>query len=325
MLLEMVNNEKILITGATGLIGQTVIKKLLKTNAKVVALVRNKEKAINIFGEENDKISYLVGDVTSLKIEKLDVDYIIHGASMTASRAFIEQPTEIIMTALEGTKNLLDIARLSNVKGFAFLSTMEVYGAPATDEKIDEKHSTNLDTMKVRSCYPESKRLCENLCSAYSSEYGVPTKVIRLTQTFGPGVVYDDGRVFAEFARCAIEKRNIVLHTKGETKRCYLATDDAADAILTILYKGGVGEAYNVANEETYCSIYEMASLVASKCADNEISVVIEETNAEKLGYAPVLHMNLDTTKLRNLGWEPTQNLEEMFKSMIESMKLLKA
>ena len=99
--------------------------------------------------------------------------------------------------------------------------------------------------MTARSSYAESKRACESLCTAYVSQYNVPAKVLRLTQTFGPGVKYDDGRVFAEFARCVIEGRDIVLHTKGETKRNYLFTEDAVDAILTVLKKGEAGEPRN--------------------------------------------------------------------------------
>ena len=313
--------DRILVTGATGLIGQWLVKKIITEGNAVVALVRNKEKAKAVLGKESDKLSFIVGDVTSIIPQKYDIDYIVHGASQTSSKAFIDEPVETIMTAINGTKNMLEIARLSSVKGFVYLSSMEVYGSPSTDEKIDEIHSTNLDAMKVRSCYPESKRMCESICSSYTSEYGVPAKVVRLTQTFGPGVKYDDGRVFAEFARCAIEGRNIVLKTKGETKRNYLYTEDAVNAILTVLYKGLPGEAYNAANESTYCSIYEMARLVAEKFGNGKTFVVIEETDAEKLGYAPTLHMNLDTSKLRNLGWAAKTELEEMYGMMIDNMK----
>ena len=145
--------------------------------------------------------------------------------------------------------------------------------------------------------------------------------VVRLTQTFGPGVEYNDGRVFAEFARCAIEGRNIVLNTKGETKRNYLYTGDAADAIFTVLAAGQAGEAYNAANEDTYCSIYEMACLVAKECAGGRIGVEIKErADAARLGYAPTLHMNLDTSKLRSLGWQPQVGLAEMYSRTIQAL-----
>lgn len=313
--------NKILVTGATGLIGQGLVKRLIDNGNYVIAMVRNKEKAIEILGNESINLKYVVGDVTTFNPEKLDIDYIIHGASQTSSKAFVNEPVETIMTALNGTKNMLEIARLSNVKSFVYLSSMEVYGSPTTDEKIKETHSTNIDSMIVRSCYPESKRMCESLCTSYLSEYNVPTKVVRLTQTFGPGVQYNDERVFAEFARCAIEGKNIVLKTKGLTKRNYLFTDDAVNAILTVLYKGVPGEAYNAANESTYCSIFEMANFVADQFGNGKVKVLIEENRVEKNGYAPTLHMNLDTSKLRNLGWISQVDLYDMFSLMIEDMK----
>lgn len=311
-----------LITGATGLIGKNIIKFLLNTKhvITIYAVVRDLSKAERIFSEfQTPNLKFIVGDICDLSPQKMDIDYIIHGASQTASDMFIKEPVQTITTALEGTKNMLEIGRLSQVKGFIFLSSMEVYGTPSTDEKIDEKYNTNLDTMMVRSCYPESKRMCENMCSAYAYQYGVPATVIRLTQTFGPGVEYDDKRVFAEFARCVIEKKDIVLKTKGKTKRSYLFTDDAVDAILTVLVHGNSGEAYNAANEDTYCSIYDMACLLAD---NNGIAVVVDETSCNSnLGYAPTLHMNLDTKKLRQLGWSPKVGLYDMYQKMISDLE----
>ena len=217
---EELKNKVVMVTGATGLIGQALVKRLLCLDCKVIAIVRDLEKAQGLFGEdENKNIDYIVSDVTELDVKEYDVDFIIHAASNTSSKAFINDPVGVINTAIEGTKKTLEIARLSGVKGYAYLSSMEVYGTPGTDEKIDELHNTNLDTMVPRAAYPESKRMCESLCASYASQYDVPAKVVRLTQTFGPGVQYNDGRVFAEFARCVIEGRDILLHTKGETKR----------------------------------------------------------------------------------------------------------
>ncbi|MCR5507783.1 MAG: NAD(P)-dependent oxidoreductase [Lachnospiraceae bacterium] len=314
-------DKTILITGATGLIGQSLVRHFAACGAKVISLVRDIEKARRMFGED-ERISYIVTDITRLDTEGLDIDYIIHAASVTSSRAFIDDPVGVSFTAVEGTRRVLELAKNSGIKSMVYLSSMEVYGAPASDEKIYEDHASNIDTMQVRSAYPESKRMCESLCASYHSQFGVPVKVIRLTQTFGPGVRYDDGRVFAEFVRCVIEGRDIVLHTKGETKRSYLYTEDAVSAVETVLLKGTDGEAYNAANEDTYCSIREMAELVASECAPGSIGVVIEDKgNAAAFGYAPVLKMNLSTDKLKALGWEAKHPLKEMYEKMCEWMR----
>lgn len=326
---EELAGKSILVSGATGLIGFTLVSALLEfekknhCGIKIYALVRNEEKAKTMYANElnNECLAFVVTDIKNeIKIGS-PVDYIIHTANQTSSKAFVEEPVETIETAITGTRNILEFARQQNIESLVYLSTMEVYGTPATDDKILETQGTTLNTMEVRSSYPESKRLCESLCKAYASEYSVPVKVIRLTQTFGPGVSYHDGRVFAEFARCVIEKRNIVLKTKGETKRNYLYTADAALAIFAVLLRGQIGEAYNAANEETYCSIYEMAHLVAEECAKNEIQVVVQEQDISKFGYAPVLKMNLDTSKLKALGWNPSKGLKEMFLRLIGSLE----
>ena len=312
--------KKVLVTGATGLIGQALVRELLRQGVHVLAAVRNIKKAERTF-RDTEHIEFIVSDITEIANDEYGIDYIIHAASITASAAFVQDPVGVIQVALSGTQRVLEIAKTNHVESMVYLSSMEVYGTPETDEKISELHGTNLNTMVLRSSYPESKRMCESLCAAYWSQYGVPVKVVRLTQTFGPGVQYEDGRVFAEFARCAIENRDIILHTKGETKRSYLHIDDAVSAILTVLLKGSDGEAYNAANEESYCSIYEMARLVADKCAEGRIKVRIEEIDTESLGYAPTLHMNLDTEKLKKLGWIPETGLVEMYKKMISGMQ----
>lgn len=316
------DGKAVMISGATGLIGRTLVNLLLAYGQtvsdppKILALVRSLQKARDIWGD-NPCIQPVLWSAEEPLHYDGKVDYIIHGASQTSSRGFVEQPVETIRTALSGTENLLLSAREKQVKGFIYLSSMEVYGTPQTDEMITEAYVGVIDPLKVRSCYPEAKRMCESLCVSYCSEYGVPATIARLTQTFGPGVQADDNRVFAEFARCAINKRDIILHTKGETKRSYVYTADAARAILSILLLGTPAQAYNVANSDTYCTIYEMAQMVAADLAQNEISVRCELTDAEKLGYAPVLHMNLDTARICRLGWKPTCGLSDMFRRMI--------
>lgn len=320
------SGKTVLVTGATGLIGFNLVCALLAANealekpVHVAAMVRSREKAERMYGER-ENLEFVVQDVTSPVRYDGAVDYIVHAASPTSSKAFIEEPVEVINTAVLGTMNVLAFAKEKHVASMVYLSTMEVYGTPDTEEKIAETHGTNLDVMKVRSSYPESKRMCECLCASYAAEYGVPVKVMRLTQTFGPGVRYDDGRVFAEFVRCAIERRNIVLRTEGRTKRNYLYTADAVAAILVVLTRGAHGEAYNAANEEIFCSIREFAEVVCRECGEGQIEVEVRVEDGSKYGYAPTLFMNLDTGKLRELGWRACYPLGEMVRRLCVSMR----
>lgn len=325
---NQLRGQTVLVTGGTGLIGSTIIKALCYANTvkklqlKILALVRNLEKAERVLGPENEVLHFFQGTVENLPIINVPVDYIIHGASPTASLFFVQHPVETIQIAVHGTNDLLELAKEKAVKSFVYLSSMEVYGAPQADTLILESQGCTLDSMVVRSCYPIAKRLCENLCASYMQEYHVPTKVIRLAQTFGPGVMKDDKRVFAEFARDAMEGKDIVLQTSGSSKREYLYTADAVTAILTVLLKGQDGQAYNAGNPETYCSIVEMAQLVAEQITGNKIQVQLSKfTKDNNFKFSPPHHLHLDVNKLKKLGWKQTRGLKEMYLRMMAGMK----
>ena len=322
---QKLDSKTVFVTGATGLIGYSFVNSLLyrnlscNSNIKIIALVRNIAKAKEKFAQQlkqSANLEFIVGEIENIPIINGSINYIVHGANPTASNYFTENPVETIKTAVLGTMNVLQLAKEKNVEGMVYLSSMEVYGAPHTDDLIPEVQGTTVDTMSIRSCYPEAKRLCESLCASYADEYQVPVKVVRLAQTFGPGIPENDNRVFAEFIRCAKNKQDIILQTDGTSKRCYLYTADAVTAILAILLNGKAGEAYNAANKETYCSIREMAELVIRELSNNEIRVVIKENQNSKLKYSPTHKLNLDTEKLEKLKWEATKNLDEMYKSI---------
>ncbi|MCM1523286.1 MAG: NAD(P)-dependent oxidoreductase [Ruminococcus sp.] len=321
---DMLEGKTVFITGAAGLIGSVLAKSLLSLenrSVKVVAMARSREKAERVFADfsGNDRLEICEGDINSGISYPGGVHYIIHGASVTSSKMMAERPVDVIMTAVGGTANVLEFARKKNAERTIFLSSMEIYGIPGTDEKIYEDSYKYLDHMNVRSSYPESKRLAETLCVSYAKQYGLAVGIVRLTQTFGAGAEFGDGRAFADFARNAVTGKNIILRTKGETKRNYLYTADAARAVLYVMLKGACGEAYNAANENTYCTVYRMAQTAAE--LGKGCCVEIQESEISEFGYAPPLKMNLSAEKLRSLGWEAKYDLKEMFERMMRYWK----
>lgn len=322
---DVFKNKTFLVTGATGLVGSNFVKLLSRLSEtkqldiEILCMVRDIGKATGIF-EKSNCIKFMCSDITDSVLIEEDIDYIIHAANPTASKYFINNPVETINTSVLGTMKMLELAKAKKVEGFVYLSTMEVYGEPNKGVLVTEEDISGFNPEKARNSYPISKQLCESLCGAYACEYGVPTRVLRLTQTFGPGVTYNDGRVFAEFMRCAIEKKDIILKTKGETERSYLYTADAFTAIMVALQKGKDGSCYTVANPDTYCSIKEMAELVAHEICQDSIKVDIQLDDISKYGYANTLHMNLDVTKMKSLGWMPLVGLTEMFRRAINEL-----
>ena len=326
---EEFRNRSFLITGATGLIGSLLVRALLYCNRvhdlklKIYAVVRNVEKARGIFGADTAELEYVVADLAGDEVEgSFDCDYVIHAAAVTTSKLMVSDPVGTIRTAIDGTEKLLKLAVEKKAKSFVYISSMEVYGQPKTEGKTAEKDLGYIDIGTVRSCYPEGKRMCECLCNAYASQYGLNVKSARLAQTFGAGILPTENRVFAQFAKSAMNGEDIVLHTTGESEGNYVYTADAVRAILLLLVKGASGEAYNIANEESHTTIRNMAELVAEKIAGNVIRVVLDiPEDGSALGYAPPVKMWLDASKMRSLGWEPEVSLTDSYRRMIAYMK----
>lgn len=323
---EKLKNATVLVTGASGLIGYNLVCGLAYTDIKkkhnmnIIALVRDKSRVLEKYAtllKEYRALSFIEGSVEDLPAIEGNIDFIIHGASPTASLYFVEHPVETIKTAVNGTMNMLELAVKKSVKGFVYLSSMEIYGAPKTEDILTEKDLGYMDPLNVRNCYPESKRLCESLCASYAQEYNLSVMSVRLAQTFGLGVDKDDKRVFAEFARSAMKGEDIVLLTDGKSKRCYIYTMDAVSAILTVLLKGETGQAYNAGNPETYCSVREMAEFVASNFATKPIKVICLGNEKECKKFPPAHFYNLSMKEIEKLGWRQDKGLIEMYQRLI--------
>ena len=292
--------ECVLITGSTGLIGAALVRKFAADGHAVFAAARNVWKARQMFeGLENVRV--VEWDVTRpAAFEVGSIDWLVHAASETSSRAFVGNPDGVREVIVEGTRNVLAFAKAAQVKSMVYLSTFEVM----------------LGLKGVRASYPDAKLAAEALCRAS----GLNVSIARLAQTFGEGVRHDDGRVFAEFARAILEKRDIVLKTEGTTARCYCYLGDAVEAIRILLEKGVRGETYVVANEETHCSIREMAEMLIAAHPEAGSKLVIDTADVASRGFAPPFQMKLDSSPLRALGWQPKVGLVAMYDRMMAGM-----
>lgn len=325
------HNKTFVITGATGLVGSLLVKALLYCNEKkglnlkVVAVVRNRNKAEKIFSDymDSEGLSFIEQDLMEpLCSFPAKIDFIVHAAAVTASAEMISHPVENIHTSIRGTMSILELARDRHVKGMVYLSSMEVYGKlNVSDHLITEEELGEIDLSSARSCYPEGKRMCECLCNAYVHQYGLNIKAARLAQTFGAGIPKEENRVFAQFAKSALQNSDIVLRTHGLSEGNYIYTRDAVVAILLLLFKGEPG-AYNVVNESSHTTIAQMAQMVATEIAENRIRVVYDiPEDIASTGYAPDVKMHLSSKKLETLGWAPSVGLKEAYQRMIESME----
>lgn len=320
----------ILVTGATGMIGQKVVCLLLsmndtyKTNVHIIAHCRNYTKAELLFKDvmRRKELEFLTCDIKELYTDK-HVDFIVHTASVTGgSKQHLDYPMRTISTALEGSKRVLDLA-LRDKASAILLSSLEIYGFTGeSSEEISETDGGYIDCTNPRSSYSESKRMCECMFSAYAKQYGLATFIARLTATFGAGVSIEDKRVFAQFAHSIIEGKDIVLRSTGKTVRNYCDAADAATALLTILVNGNPGEAYNVANMEAEISIKDMAQKFIDLYSSGGSNLVFDlSKDVTKLGYNKEMRCVLNSTKLIGIGWKPVYNMDDMIRHLVDSMK----
>lgn len=316
--------QDVLITGATGLIGSALVRSFAAEGRRVLAVVRNVVRARALFAALPG-VEIVEWDITrpfGLEFSTLDFRHglLVHAAAETTTRNFVEKPVETISSILDGTRNVLEFARAVQVSSMVYLSSMEVYGTPSS-ETVTESDIGYLDPVRLRSNYPEAKRMAENICVAYANEYGVPVKMARLAQTFGEGVRPEDNRVYAQFARAVLAGRDIVLKTDGSAARCYCAVSDAMEAIRVLLGKGENATPYTVANEATFCSVREMAERLIAAHPESGTRLVFDISEESLRAYPPSASLKLDSSRLRALGWRPRVGLLEMYERMMAGMR----
>jgi len=321
---DMLRNATVLVTGATGLIGGGLLRALsaanesYSLNMRLIAHGRKEDKGQS-FAQELE-LEFVGGDIRrpTMVADITDrLDYIFHCAAITNSADMVAKPVDVVLTAVDGTRNMLELAKEKGCKSFIYLSSMEVYGESELRE-VKESDLGHLDLSNPRSSYPESKRFCEMLCVNYTEQCGLPIKIARLAQTFGAGVLKDDTRVFAQFARSAFSDGNIELHTEGKSRGNYCYIADTIRGLMTVLIKGKDGEAYNVANPAASATIREMAEIVANEVCGGKIKVVVNvPEDIQKRGYAPDVGYTLNVDKLNALGWSPKFRLHDMYRRML--------
>jgi nucleoside-diphosphate-sugar epimerase len=159
------------------------------------------------------------------------------------------------------------------------------------------------------------------MCVSWAQQFGVPVRIARPFHTYGPGMRLDDGRVFADFVRDILNGGPIVLHSDGSARRsfCYLA--DATAGFFTVLLRGEIGQAYNVANPDGECSIAELADRLAAVYRSEGVHVE-RRARGESI-YVPSSNLGTRPSigKLAALGWRPQTTIEEGFSRTVASYR----
>ncbi|MBR1558686.1 MAG: NAD-dependent epimerase/dehydratase family protein [Clostridia bacterium] len=314
---DWLRGQRILVTGATGMIGSCLADALLLLNAErgagveVYAAGRSREGIERRFGDAvNDgHFHYVPYDSTlPLKFDE-DVDLVVHAATSAHPMAYSTDPVGIMKANLVGTLELLEYLRRHGGARLLFLSTGEIYGEnPELPTGFREEDHGWVDSMRPRACYPESKRAAETLCASYVAQYGVDARVARLGHVYGPTLTASNSRADAQFLRNALNGEDIVMKSDGSQVRSWTYAADAVNALLWLLMRGETGRAYNVANPDATASIREYARTLADI---GGVSLRFDlPSDVERAGYTRVTRAVLDPARLMALGWRAQYDLK---------------
>jgi nucleoside-diphosphate-sugar epimerase len=320
---KSLGNSKILVTGATGLIGSFLVDALMfrnehyGSNISLYALGRNSVRAKSRFGDYwgNPLFKFVVQDVIDKVNLDESIDYIIHGASNAYPASFVSEPVGTMKANIVGLSNLFDFGIEKNAKRILYISSGEIYGEGDGNDFI-ESYSGYIDYLNPRSCYPAGKRAAEALCVAYSSQYNIDAVIARPCHIYGPTFTESDNRAFAQFIRNILAKNDVVLKTKGAQYRSYCYIADCVSALLTILLCGEKRNAYNISNKNSNVTIAELAGYIAAAGGAKVVFNIPEDE--EQRGYSVISRAVLDSSKLETLGWKANYSLPEGIKRTIQ-------
>jgi dTDP-glucose 4,6-dehydratase len=243
------------VTGGTGFFGRWIVESFDAANrqfqlgARCTVLSRHPQ-------QPRDGISFHVGDVRAFDFPAGDFSHIIHLATPTSGAV---DPFEIQEICVNGTRRVLDLAKLRGVEKFLLASSGAVYGRQPPDlEKTPEDYLGGPDPLDPRSAYAEGKRMAEWMCAAS----GLPVKIARGFAFLGPYLPIDAHFAAGNFVRDALAGRPLVVAGDGTPVRSYLYAADLAIWLWTMLLRGESGRAYNVGSEREI-NIADLARLVA--------------------------------------------------------------
>jgi UDP-glucuronate decarboxylase len=321
-------NSTVMITGANGMLARYMVLTLIRLNdlkhlrCSIIAVVRSIAKAKVKFEEyfARPDLIFIEQDVCEEIKLNSKIDFIVHAASQASPKYYSIDPVGTLNANVIGLHNLLKLGARHSVKSFLFFSSSEVYGLPFKElEAVKETDYGYIDINNIRSCYAESKRLGETMCSSWSYQFKLPVKMVRPFHTYGPGMDLNDGRVFADFISDILNFNDITLKSKGDATRCFCYITDAVKAYFIVLLNGVTGEAYNIGNPKEEISILELAKLLLGIFPERNLK--LNHIYLQRVEYlaSPVKKITPDISKIRCLNWQPIVSIKDGFTKTILS------
>jgi UDP-glucuronate decarboxylase len=291
-----------LVTGGAGFLGSHLTDRLMEAGEEVICVD-------NYFTGRKDNVRHWIGhpnfelirhDVTDPL--RLEVDRIWHLACPASPVHYQFNPIKTAKTSFLGTYNMLGLARRVGAR-LLLASTSEVYGDPEVHPQ-PESYRGCVNTIGIRSCYDEGKRIAETLCFDYQRRHGTEIRVMRIFNTYGPRMLPDDGRVVSNFIVQALQGKPLTLYGEGSQTRSFCYVDDLIAGMMALMNGNHPGP-INIGNPGEF-TIRQLAELVRDRIDPSLPLTTQPLPQDDPLQRQPVIDL-----ARHELGWEPKVSLEE--------------
>jgi UDP-glucuronate decarboxylase len=304
--------KRILVTGGAGFLGSHLCDRLLADGHEVVCVD-------NFFTGRRQNVDRLLDhhrfelmrhDVCDRLV--IEVDEVYHLACPASPIHYQRNPVRTIRTCVQGTLNILDLAREVRAK-VLLASTSEVYGDPLQHPQV-ETYWGNVNPIGPRACYDEGKRCAEALAVSYARQYSVAVRIARIFNTYGPRMLENDGRVVSNFIVQSLRGQPLTVFGEGSQTRSFCYVDDLVDGFMRLM-GSDEAEPVNLGNPAEF-TMLELAKRVRDLTGSRS-SIVHEPLPQDD----PVRRRPDITRAVERLGWRPRVALEEGLLKTIEDFR----
>ena len=300
---------RIIVTGGAGFIGSHLVDVLLAAGHEVTCVdnlfTGRKENFVQ--HRDHPKFEFIRHDVVEPIL--LEADQIYHLACPASPVHYQFNPVKTVKTNVMGTINMLGIAKRVGAD-FLLASTSEVYGDPK-EHPQKESYWGNVNPIGPRSCYDEGKRVAETLTTCYQTEHGVKATIVRIFNTYGPRMLFNDGRVVSNFIVQALRGEDITLYGDGSQTRSFCFVDDLVRGIIAAMDKKEFFGPVNLGNPREM-TVADLAKVVIQLTGSKSKIVYRDLPKDDPTRRKP--DISIAQTEL---GWSPKVDLEAGLKRTI--------
>jgi len=306
---------KILITGGAGFIGSHLCERLLLEGNHIICMD-------NLFTGSKDNISHLLANdhfqfieydiINPIKIEG-SIDQIYNLACPASPEKYQIDPVYTLKVNFLGVLNLLELAKEKKAV-ILQSSTSEIYGEPQVTPQPEE-YRGNVNTIGIRSCYDEGKRITETLLTDYSKQFGVDIRIVRIFNTYGPKMQKTDGRVITNFIYQALNNEDITIYGNGSQTRSFCYIDDQINGLIKLL-NSNYQLPVNIGNINEV-TILELAEIII-RITKSQSKICFKSLPSDD----PTNRRPDIQRAAKVLGWKPNVSLEEGIQKLLNHIQV---